>query len=282
MCCLRAVFIHVRSPEKRRKQGKRKQRLINQPVLTAPPPFPMQLQRATSIHSHPAPMRTNSSCRTPAPTAEASISTRRKRPERAGTISWRIHEMASREAATSPLPSSHRAISAFITLLTHCVIVTVCHIIQNSGGYGIVSLIFCAVHLSILLGFFSPPPPGRALIGSVGWWVPSQVHEPLASCSLLLIGLVHFLGVGIIEFGTETLECPVDVESLVRSSYAHRSDTLQLSPLPTPSADGRLRAHRRAKRFRRHSTRRDASSGRAARWSHTGRSSTASTFRSYW
>lgn len=132
----------------------------------------------------------------------------------------RLDENHDEVDPTSYASAVHKGVSVALTLLLHCGVAAGLLALQNhgfstyGGGIGILFLAFCGLHLAFLLSFAGPGHPGCILCFGVGYWVPSQVHDPLGCFALNLIGLVHFFGVAVVELQDHTKPCGED-DSLV-------------------------------------------------------------------
>ena len=108
-------------------------------------------------------------------------------------------------------------VSAALTTAVH-VSVTICHVYLLSctgGGVGLPSMNVVGVHVAVILGYLGPSSPGLPIgpkFLGLRWWVPNVVNQPTASLLLLVVGLSHYLLVGIVELGSiETSPCSVEL-----------------------------------------------------------------------
>ena len=132
--------------------------------------------------------------------------------KRSSKASWRAGEIAmdSHNWSSKIQPLPRFRISMVLTFLGHAAVVTFSGLLHWHGGYGLMCTVFCALHLAAIFGFIGPSAPGRAFYGGVGWWVPSQVHEPYWCFTILLIGIIHYFMLGVIEFRVWSYDCPED------------------------------------------------------------------------
>ena len=102
------------------------------------------------------------------------------------------------------------------TLLCHsAVVATNLALLAASEDRGLSSLQICALHCAFLLGTMNPP---SVLVRWNLWWSPAP--DTYGALLMFAIGIAHFLGVGIVEFGNQTER--IDMGSLADLTFVDR------------------------------------------------------------
>ena len=97
------------------------------------------------------------------------------------------------------------------TISVHCSVTAGMLVLMNVGPYGIEipAVQVVAVHVTLLLGVWGPRKTNR------WWWVPDPIHEIGGVALLFLIGIIEYLGIGIVYFGRfEGFPCETSVRKM--------------------------------------------------------------------